>query len=456
MFTGFNTENTPAIQVWNFFQPGQSTTSSPRVSLTDDCAPIQYFKTGYGTGSIIVYLPTCPIEGKIIKIVNHRYASQAQVVILRSSDTSDGGSNLDVYKVPQGGYVDIIYTKQAISFGTSSGQYASGWLSLNQGASVANNYLSFNTGLTNQSTGAKSAIVGGQNNTASGSDSAVLGGSGNTASAFQSAVIGGINATASGYYSAALASDGGTVSGTASSMIATGSSSSVSGNNSAAIATTGASVTSDRCAVLGGVFNTASNSNCVVVGGVSNTSSGGSSVVIGGSTNTANGVYSIVAGGSYGTTRSISGNFVTPSSAPIAGSSGVSQAAILVLGVATSDATVTTLRSDNAAAGTTNQVILPNNSAYYFRGSVIANVTGGGNTKAWTFEGAIKRGANAAATSIVGAVITNTIAQDSGASTWTISVAADTTNGGLRVQVTGQAATTIRWVCKVETTEVTF
>jgi hypothetical protein len=33
---------------------------------------------------------------------------------------------------------------------------------------------------------------------------------------------------------------------------------------------------------------------------------------------------------------------------------------------------------------------------------------------------------------------------------------ADTTNGGLAVTVTGQAGTTIRWVCKLETTEVTY
>ena len=35
-------------------------------------------------------------------------------------------------------------------------------------------------------------------------------------------------------------------------------------------------------------------------------------------------------------------------------------------------------------------------------------------------------------------------------------IAADTTNGGLKVTVTGQATTTIRWVCKIETTEMTY
>lgn len=128
----------------------------------------------------------------------------------------------------------------------------------------------------------------------------------------------------------------------------------------------------------------------------------------------------------------------------------------MVLGRQTTDATPTTLCSDANATATTNQLTLANNAASYVRGSVIANVTGGGNTKAWTFEGAIKRGANAAATSIVGTFSINVIAQDAGASAWTIALSADTTNGALQVQVTGQAATTIRWVCKLETTEVTF
>lgn len=99
---------------------------------------------------------------------------------------------------------------------------------------------------------------------------------------------------------------------------------------------------------------------------------------------------------------------------------------------------------------------LPDNSAYYVRGSCIANVTGGGNTKAWSFEAAIKRGAGAGTTAIVGAVIKNIVAADAGAATWDITLSADTTNGAFRVQVTGQAATTIRWVCRLDSTEVTY
>jgi hypothetical protein len=99
---------------------------------------------------------------------------------------------------------------------------------------------------------------------------------------------------------------------------------------------------------------------------------------------------------------------------------------------------------------------LPNNSAYTFQGTCIANVTGGSTTSGWKFEGVIKRGANAASTTLVAAVTPTVIAQDALATTWVLAITADTTNGGIAVTVTGAAATTIRWVSKIETTEVTF
>jgi hypothetical protein len=129
---------------------------------------------------------------------------------------------------------------------------------------------------------------------------------------------------------------------------------------------------------------------------------------------------------------------------------------LLILARQTTDATPTVLASTTSAAGTTNQVILPNNSAYFFRGEVISGVTGGGNTKGWTIEGVIKRGANAASTALVGTPTVTSTYADAGASTWTIAVTADTTNGGLRVTFTGQASTTIRTVCQIRTTEMTY
>jgi len=87
---------------------------------------------------------------------------------------------------------------------------------------------------------------------------------------------------------------------------------------------------------------------------------------------------------------------------------------------------------------------------------VVSGVTGGGDTKGWTIEGVIKRGANAASTALVGTPTVTSSFADAGASTWVIAVTADTTNGGLRVTFTGQAGTTIRTVAQIRTTEMTY
>jgi hypothetical protein len=206
-------------------------------------------------------------------------------------------------------------------------------------------------------------------------------------------------------------------------------------------------------ATLGGSNSTASGFGATAIGGASNTASATYACVFG-SNSTANSNGSFVVGSNTQTSRSIAGNVVfAANDGPLSG--GSKQLGLLSIGAQTTDATATILRSNTSAASTTNQVILPNNSAYYFNGSIVAGVTGAGNTAAWSFEGVIKRGANAAATSIVQSVV-NIVGQDSGASTWVVALTADVTNGGLAVTVTGAAATTIRWLCQIRTTEMGF
>jgi hypothetical protein len=208
---------------------------------------------------------------------------------------------------------------------------------------------------------------------------------------------------------------------------------------------------------FGSFANTASGVGSAIVGGFSNTASNQGTFIGGGYNNLSNGVYSAIMGGSMGTARAIVGNHVFPAcSEPMGYGYGFSQAALLVLAKQTTNATPTVLTSTNDAPTTTNQVILSNNSAYFFTGEVVAGVTGGGNTKGWTIEGVIKRGANAASTALVGTPTVTSTYADAGASTWVIAVTADTTNGGLAVTFTGQAATTIRCVAQIRTTEMTF
>lgn len=385
MFTGFATENTPAIQVWNFQYSSASGSAPVHVSLPDDCSPIQFFKTGGSTTAVRVYLPPCPVEGLQIKIVNARYGTSNQSLNLYASDLSypfapQTGNTL--YVLGAGQILELCYSKDFINYQSgASGIYGSGWVSLNQVAVSAQNYYAVCYAGGSAATAAYSASVGGQANTSSNAYSLTTGGQNNTASGQSSAVVGSAGSTASGNWSG-------------------------------------------------------------VVVGQSNTASGSQSAVV---------------GGSYGTTRSIAGNFVTPASiSPITGAAGISQTGLLILARQTTDATATRLTSDTSAAGTTNQVILPINSAYTFQGTCIAAKTTAGDTSSWKFEGAIKRGFSAFSTVLVAAVTPTVIAQDAGASTWVLAITADTTNGGIAVTVTGQAATTIRWVVKIETTEVTF
>tara|TARA_R110000868_G_scaffold114309_8_gene306352 strand:+ start:17315 stop:20569 length:3255 start_codon:yes stop_codon:yes gene_type:complete len=186
--------------------------------------------------------------------------------------------------------------------------------------------------------------------------------------------------------------------------------------------------------------------------------SGSYSGILSGNNNQADGSFSVVLGGTYGTARTVIGALVSASAYNLGGTTaGAQQSVYYQMGIETTAVTSTRLTTDAAAASTTNIPTLNNNGVMYFKGKIVAGVTAAGNTRVWTIEGALKRGANAAATSLVtGSTTINVVAGDSGSSTWTVTVSADTTNGGLNVTVAGQAATTIRWNCKIETTEVSF
>jgi hypothetical protein len=272
-------------------------------------------------------------------------------------------------------------------------------------------------------------------------------------------VVGGGNNQATGAYS--FIGGGGDAGTAANRNVASGDWSVVGGgrNNTASgvgSVVSGGGLNPTPSAVVG---NTSSGVSSFVGAGQSNQASGNNSFIGAGLGNTANSVQSVITGGAYGTSRLIVGlNVFSASNNPMATSSvGTQQSALLILAKQTTDATATVLTSDSSAASGTNQVILPNNSAYYVRGSIVAGVTGGGDSSSWTFQGTIKRGANAAATSLVAAITATLVSQDTGAALWGgVTITADTTNGGLAVTVTGKASTTIRWVCKVETTEMSF
>lgn len=133
-------------------------------------------------------------------------------------------------------------------------------------------------------------------------------------------------------------------------------------------------------------------------------------------------------------------------------SAGDAQELKFVMYNTTSSATTTELFLDGVTA--TIRALMPNNSLWTFSMLVSArrtDATGGG--AGYKFEGVIKKDATAASTGLIGTPSKAVLGESNVG--WDAAVSADTTNGTLRVQVTGEAAKTIRWVATVIISQVT-
>jgi hypothetical protein len=128
---------------------------------------------------------------------------------------------------------------------------------------------------------------------------------------------------------------------------------------------------------------------------------------------------------------------------------GDSQSCTKICRAITTDGSQSEIFLDGSVAS--ERAALANNSSWAFKILLVARRTDAdGENDAWEFNGLIHRDANAASTSL-DALQENQI----GATAWAVAVDADTTNGSLRIQVTGEAAKTIRWVATITTSEVT-
>jgi hypothetical protein len=307
--------------------------------------------------------------------------------------------------------------------GNKRGQYAVDLArTRSNAANVASGNYSFNGGQDSTASGANSFSFG--QSLSSGSNSTAIGNA--QASANYSAAFG--QATASALYSFA------------------GGASTASGQRSTAFGQS--NIASGIGSFTGGQSNTSSGdqSSCF---GESNTASGHSSSCIG-NTSTANADYSAALGlnahvfGIYGRRAHANGREAT---------NGDAQRSNFILRERTTDASATALTTNSSSASTTNQVILSNQSAYRFKGTIIGKQSGSTNVAAWDIDGLIVRGANAASTTLV----VSNVNLVSNASSWgTPTLSADPFNGGLQVQVTGAATTNIQWVAIIETTEVIY
>ncbi len=253
--------------------------------------------------------------------------------------------------------------------------------------------------------------------------------------------------------------------------------------------------------VCGGIRNTASNTNTVVCGGQANTASAIGAAVGGGQSNTASASFAAIGGGqsnaASGTYASIGGgqlNAASGSHAWIPGghaadargltgkgawacgqfaTAGDAQAGEQVLRRTSGNANPQRLTADGSGPGAANTLNLPDNASQRLRLSVLARQVGGtngtpGDTASWTCEVLAKRGTGAATAAILGGIARTAgpglaaitpgtgfapdIA-DAGAGGWRVTVAADTTNGGIALTGTGEPGKTIQWVARVMSVE---
>lgn len=229
------------------------------------------------------------------------------------------------------------------------------------------------------------------------------------------------------------------------------------GNNTNSYGATGAnsiaigfqSIANSSYAVSIGWANTAGNRS-ICIGG--NTSSAlDNSVCIGSWSSTISGAYSATLGGGKASDRSQQNRWAYGTlAAPAAGNA---QLGVFILYRQTADATPTALLSNSAASATVNNIpVLADQCAYAFTGTVIAKQSGSTNAASWKIEGMIVRGAGAGTTTLVASTVT-VISNVPG---WNLALSADTTNGGLLVTATGAAATNIRWVANIQSSEVVY
>jgi len=359
MFNSLVGTQAPTVQYWDFSRPSAGS-SAYSISLEDDCAPIQYISTGGSTTNIKLYLPITPPNGKQITIINNQTGSNAQLVSIY--DSCDKNSQI-LLNLGNAQNLTLIYISQQT--GVYSGAitaYPTKWVALN-GTLLGGN--SVNSG----------SIINGDTNTIASSNYATIsGGTGHTIlnGSTYGTIAGGLSNTVYAAYGVVSGGRQNSVSG--SYGIVVGGVFNTNNSSFAFIGTGNGNTTNNSAAVIvGGTTNTASGSEAFIGAGDSNVASGQDSVLCGGSFNTTSGGFSSIIGGTNATTRSIQGlNTINASTVGTITQGGM-QSSLLNLYCKTTTATPTALTSTNGAASTTNQIILPDNSVYYYKGSVIAN-----------------------------------------------------------------------------------
>lgn len=126
---------------------------------------------------------------------------------------------------------------------------------------------------------------------------------------------------------------------------------------------------------------------------------------------------------------------------------GDSQTFLNVLRIKTTDATVTEIFID----GVSERLVLRDGSSYTFDIDINAFQTNGSGADGWKLKGVISRGSGVGTVVFRGQPVKINLTQN--ASGWDCNIVNDTTNGALKITVTGEVAKDINWTVKIRVTE---
>ncbi len=132
---------------------------------------------------------------------------------------------------------------------------------------------------------------------------------------------------------------------------------------------------------------------------------------------------------------------------------GDSQYSVTTLRCKTTNNTQTVMTTDNSTATALNQINLASRVAMSFKGMVVARESAGSGTDCAAFEisGLIRQEAGGASTTVL---VNSAITVIDNQPSWGLALSADTTLGGLKIQVTGASSTTIKWAAPIQCAEV--
>lgn len=347
-------------------------------------------------------------------------------LILRQGEGTDivcNGTNWETsYKKTMRGYAENMQSTitrpvasgtNAIALGNNASSAGSNTIALGFTSSANGTFgiaIGYNTsaGIGDYSTSISSNSAGGGSVTATGAGAMALGGS----------YASGVDS-----FAAAVANNTSTYGATGANSVAIGYQAKASGIYSLCAAT------SNGGAVASGTYSVALSPLSV--------SSGYASTTIGGRSCIAAQIGKIAFGSAI--TFSVNGDF---------------QAGMILLGASTTTSASVVLTSDQSAASTTNQLIVASGQAMAISGTLIAKQSASGNMAGWTITGIVS---NNAGTMAVSGLALTPIGVDSivlGVNLPTIAV--DNTNKGVTITSGFKAATSIRWVANVQTSEITY